>query len=366
MIDTSEFSDLDRTFMARALAVAERARCNTSPNPAVGCVLVRDGQVVAEGWTQPPGGPHAEIVALKNCANPAGTTAYTTLEPCAHHGRTGPCCDALIKAGVSKVVAALQDPFDQVSGQGFARLRAAGVEVVVGVMEDEARKLHAGFMSRLERGRPWVTLKIAASLDGATALANGQSKWITCAKARADVHLLRACSDVVVTGVGTVIADDPMLTARPDSDLSVSQPRTVVLDSELRAPLTSNVYQRNSLVYTLPGTPVPADAVFEHAVLPAVEGNGLSLSALLADLNSRDINDVMVEAGADLSGAFIRAGLVDRLVLYQAPRLMGCGARGMVDLGQLTRMDQVVDLELLESHRVGECTKMVFGFRSGD
>ncbi|MFK8030766.1 MAG: bifunctional diaminohydroxyphosphoribosylaminopyrimidine deaminase/5-amino-6-(5-phosphoribosylamino)uracil reductase RibD [Gammaproteobacteria bacterium] len=361
-IDSSEFSELDRAFMTRALEVAQKARFNASPNPAVGCVLVRDGVVVGEGCTQPPGGPHAEIVALNNCDDTHGTTAYTTLEPCAHYGRTGPCCDALIEAGVSRVVAALEDPFEQVRGEGFARLRAAGVEVVVGVLEDQARTLHAGFITRLETGRPWVTVKIAASLDGATALANGQSKWITCSKARADVHRMRACSDVVVTGAGTIVADDPMLTARVDSDWPLTQPRAVVLDSRFRSPAEAHVMQRDSLVYTLADVEVPADALFEHAVLPPDDVAGLSLSALLDDLGSRNVNDVMVEAGAQLSGGFIRAGLADRVVLYQAHKLMGSRSRGMVDLGELTRMDEVIDVELLDTHRLGECTKIVFGF----
>lgn len=357
-----EFSDAMHGFMTRAIEVARRGRYTASPNPGVGCVLVRDSSIVGEGWTQRPGEPHAEIVALANCADPSGTTAYVTLEPCAHHGRTGPCCDALIEAGVTRVIAAIEDPFPEVGGQGFARLRAAGIDVQVGLLADEARALHAGFIHRQQTGRPLVRVKIAASLDGATALANGQSKWITCDQARADVHELRAASDVVVTGAGTIIADDPQLTARNlATDVEVTQPRAVVLDSTLRSPLSARVFQRDSLLYTLETTAVPNDVAFEHKTLPVAEdGIGLSLAALLDDLGRCEINEVLVEAGAQLSGAFIRAGLANELVVYQAPRLMGQGARTMVDLGELTSMDQVIDLILIESTRVGTCTKMVF------
>ena len=359
--ETRKFSASERAFMARAIEVARRGQYAAAPNSSVGCVLVRDARIVAEGWTQRPGLPHAEIVALSNCADPAGTTAYVTLEPCAHYGRTGPCVDALIKAGVNRVVAALKDPFPEVGGKGIQRLQAAGIDVRVGLLADEASELHAGFIRRQLSGRPFVRVKIAASLDGATALANGQSKWITCEQARADVHALRAASDVVVTGAGTVIADDPMLNARLDTELDMVQPRAVIMDSTLRSPPTAKVFQRNSLVFTLAATPVTDDVAFEHAILPAASnGSGLDLSALLDELGRREINDVLVEAGAGLSGAFIQAGLADRLVIYQAPRLMGQGARGMVDLGQLTSMDQVIDLELIESTRVGSCTKMEF------
>ncbi len=343
------------------MVIAERARYSASPNPGVGCVLVKDGHIVAEGWTQPPGGAHAEIVALDKCDDAKGTTAYVTLEPCAHTGRTGPCSEALVKAGVCKVVAALEDPFPQVSGSGFARLRAAGVDVQTGLLEDQARKVHAGFLCRQRTGRPYVRLKIAASLDGATALANGQSKWITCDAARADVHEQRAISDVVVTGVGTVVADNPMLTARLESDLTLTQPRTAVLDSDFRSPPESHVFKRHSLVYTLASTEVPEGVVFEHATLPAsTDRQGLDLKVLLDDLGRRGINNVLVEAGATLSGAFVRQNLVNELVLYQAPRLMGSAARGMLDLGTLTSMAEVIDLNLVSSTQIGSCTKMIF------
>lgn len=359
-VDDTAQAASDEIFMARAISVAGHARYSTSPNPGVGCVLVRDGRVIGEGWTQPPGQMHAEIMALNACEDARQSTAYTTLEPCAHTGRTGPCCDALIEAGVSRVVAALQDPFAEVSGRGFARLAEAGVEVAVGCMADQARELHAGFLSRVERGRPWVTVKIAASLDGATALANGHSQWITGSEARADVHRLRAASDVIVTGAGTVVADNPRLNARSDVSDRVTQPRAVVLDSGLRSPANSQVLQRDSLVYTREHTVVGDAVAFEHATLPVDASGGLDLSALLADLSRRSVNTVMVEAGAELSGAFIQSGLADRLVLYQAPRLMGADARGMLDLGGLTRMDQVIDLELLGRQQVGNCSKMTF------
>lgn len=350
--------------MARAIEVAANARFNTSPNPGVGCVLVRHGNILAEGWTQPPGKPHAEIMALNACDDAHGATAYVTLEPCAHTGRTGPCAGALIDAGVTRVVAALEDPFDRVSGEGFKRLQDAGVEVTTGVMASEARELHAGFLSRIERGRPWMTLKIAASLDGATALANGQSQWITNAQARADVHWMRAASDVVLTGAGTVVADNPRLTARLDSELNIDQPRAVVVDSQFRSPVASHVFQRHSLLYTAPSVSVDSQLPVEHATLPERDGGGLDLQALMADLGTREVNTVMVEAGAVLSGACVRAGLVDRLVVYQAPRLMGSGTRGMFDLGELTRMDQVIDLQLIDAQYIGDCSKMVFALPS--
>lgn len=348
--------------MRRALALARLAAYSVSPNPSVGCVLTRADAIVGEGWTQPPGGAHAEIKALSTCTDPRGTTAYVTLEPCAHTGRTGPCCEALIEAGVARVVAAIEDPFEAVRGRGLARLREAGVDVQLGLLADEARRHHAGFLTRVATGRPFVRVKIAASLDGATALSNGESKWITGEAARRDVHWLRAASDAVVTGVGTVIADNPMLTARLDQShtepLRVTQPRAVLLDSDFSSPPQSNLLQRDSLVFTAPDTDVPAGA-FEQAALPRA-GRGLDLGALLDELGRRQHNEVLVEAGPRLTGAFIEARLLDELIVYQAPRLMGAGARTMANIGPFSSMDDVIQLTPVASERVGDCTKMTF------
>ncbi len=348
---------MDSQWMARALQLAERGLYTTSPNPRVGCVLVKDGALVGEGWHERAGGPHAEVHALRAAGDAArGATAYVTLEPCSHHGRTPPCADALIAARVSRVVVAMQDPNPLVAGQGIARLRAAGIVVECGLMEASARELNIGFVSRMTRDLPWVRSKIAASLDGRTALANGTSQWITGAEARLDVQRWRARSCAVLTGVGTVLADDPQLNVR--SLQTERQPLRVVLDSQLRLSHRARVLEGGrALVYTTCTDAARVQAVeaagAEVCVLPAAGGQ-VGLQAVLRDLAQRGINEVLVEAGRILNGALFRANLVDELVLYMAPQLLGDAARGMADLGELTALEQRVELAWQDVRHVGK------------
>ncbi|MBV1775962.1 bifunctional diaminohydroxyphosphoribosylaminopyrimidine deaminase/5-amino-6-(5-phosphoribosylamino)uracil reductase RibD [Burkholderiaceae bacterium DAT-1] len=338
--------------MARALQLAAAGRHVSIPNPNVGCVLVRDDVIIGEGYTQADGGDHAEVTALKDCRNrgldPAGATAYVTLEPCAHYGRTPPCALGLINARVARVVAALQDPFPQVAGKGLAMLADAGIAVQSGLMQVEARQTLRGFLSRIERGRPWVMSKIAASLDGKTALASGESKWITGAAARQDVQTLRAHAAAILTGVGTILADDPALTVREyrgDAWTLSRQPVRVIVDSQLRTPASARVLREPGqiLIVAAANHPERADALraagAEVLVLPDAHGR-VDLPALLAELAARRLGDVMVEAGATLNGAMLAAGLVDELVLYQAPVLLGSAARSMAAFSLDTLADK--------------------------
>lgn len=348
----------DSLWMARALRLAEKGRYTTDPNPRVGCVLVRDGKVVGEGWHRRAGAPHAEIEALRAAGSAArGADCYVTLEPCCHHGRTPPCTEALIDAGVRRVVAAMEDPNPRVAGRGLARLRESGIETVCGVLADEAERLNRGFVSRHRRGRPWVTAKLAASLDGRTALASGESRWITSAEARADVHHLRAAASAILTGIGTVLADDPRLDARLEGE-TVVQPLRVVVDSRLRMPPTARMLG-------LPGETLVAvcgDEAERRARLeaagatvwqaPARDGR-VDLAALLAELGRREINEVLVEAGPRLNGALAAAGLVDEWIVYLAPCLLGDGARGLFHLPGIDRMDRRIELAWVETRRVG-------------
>lgn len=300
----------DHRWMAQALRLAERGAYTTRPNPMVGCVIVRDGVCVGEGFHQRAGGPHAEVFALRAAGELArGATAYVTLEPCAHYGRTPPCALALIEAGVTRVVAAMADPFPQVNGGGFALLRDAGIEVLSGVMHAQARTLNQGFLSRVERGRPWLRVKLGASLDGRTALASGQSKWITGADARADVQRWRARAGAILTGAGTVLADDPSMTVRLGDDIACVPPLRVVLDAGLRTLACKNIRNGDAPTLYLHGDAVAATALdgAECAALPLHVGR-FDLSAVLALLAERGINEVHVEAGATLSGALLQAG----------------------------------------------------------
>lgn len=346
----------DAAWMARALQLAERGLHTTSPNPRVGCVLVKDGKNIGEGWHERAGEPHAEAHALRVAGNAArGATAYVTLEPCSHHGRTPPCADALIEAGVSRVVVAMQDPNPLVAGRGIAKLQAAGIAVECGLMEAAARELNIGFVSRMTRGTPWVRSKIAASLDGRTALANGVSKWITSDAARQDVQQWRARSCAVLTGIDTVLADDPQLNVR-DADAK-RQPLRVVLDTELRISVNAKILQGgNVLIYTASADTAKQEVLREGGadlvVIQAIEG-GLSLPEVLSDLAKRGINEVLVEAGKTLNGALLKAGLVDELVLYLAPQLLGDAARGLADLGELTQLEQRVALAWQDVRHVG-------------
>lgn len=348
---------VDFAWMAQALRLAERGCYTTSPNPRVGCVIVRDGAVVGEGWHERAGEPHAEVHALRAAGAAAyGATAYVTLEPCSHFGRTPPCADALIVAGVSRVVVAMEDPNPQVAGRGLQRLLAAGIEVVSGVLEKEAQALNRGFVSRMTRQRPFVRVKIAGSLDGRTALANGNSFWITGPEARRDVHHQRAQACAVLTGLGTVLQDDPQLTVREVP--TTRQPLRVVLDSQLQMPLTARVLEGGK---TLLVTTEQAGAEREQAlrdvgaeVLRCGSGSQVDLPLLLQHLAGRQINDVMVEAGATVNGALLQQGLVDEVLLYMAPVLMGSPARGLFALPQYADMAECPRLQIVDVTAVGQ------------
>jgi len=342
--------------MARALQLAARGLNTVTPNPRVGCVLVRDGAIIGEGWHEKAGEPHAEINALRKvgAGGTAGSTAYVTLEPCSHHGRTPPCADALITAGVTRVVAAMQDPNPLVAGNGLGKLQAAGIETACGLLENEARELNIGFVSRMTRGRPWLRLKVATSLDGKTALRNGASQWITGPDARRDVHAWRARSCAMLTGIGTVRDDNPRLTVRAVP--TTRQPLRVVVDSRLDMSPEAAILEGGCLVACASAPDTLADRLrargAEIVVLPNSQGK-VDLPALLQELGRRGINEVMAEAGTKLNGSLLREGCVDELLLYQAPLLLGDAARGMADVDELTRLDQALRLNILERRPVG-------------
>jgi diaminohydroxyphosphoribosylaminopyrimidine deaminase / 5-amino-6-(5-phosphoribosylamino)uracil reductase len=352
----------DSVWMARALRLAERGLYTTSPNPRVGCVLVRDGGVVGEGWHERAGEPHAEVLALRAAGAAArGATAYVTLEPCSHQGRTPPCADALMAAGIARVVVAVQDPNPLVVGQGIAKLKAAGIEVECGLMEAAARELNIGFFARMTRGTPWLRSKIAMSLDGRTALANGVSQWITGAAARQDVQHWRARSCAVLTGIGTVLTDDPQLNVREVETLR--QPLRVILDSRLRiSPGVRILSGNNVLIYTAAHDAEKSSALEKAGATVCVLADGkgqVDLAGMLADLARRGCNEVLAEAGSTLNGALLRAGLVDELLLYLAPQLLGDAARGMAQLGELTSLDQRVDLKWQDVRQIGNDLRII-------
>ncbi len=349
--------------MARALELAARGQYSAHPNPRVGCVIVRDGAVVGEGWHEVAGEEHAEIGALRAAGDTArGASVYVSLEPCAHHGKTPPCAQALIEAGVARVVAAMPDPFPEVGGRGLAALRHAGVRTEVGLMQDEAEALNAGFISRIVRGRPFLRLKIATSLDGATAMESGESRWITGPEARADVQKLRARSGAVMTGIGTVLADDPSLNVR-DGALATHgrQPLRVVLDSRLKMPLSATML-------SMPGTTlVCCTAGFDAAGLRGAgaevaefgaHDGGVNVFEVLAALAEREVNDVLVEAGPRLAGYLLEKALVDELVIYQAPHIMGSNTRRMFETPAWTTLGDRLALDVIEVCSVGNDTKI--------
>jgi diaminohydroxyphosphoribosylaminopyrimidine deaminase / 5-amino-6-(5-phosphoribosylamino)uracil reductase len=360
------YSAADRNWMSRALDLAREGLYSAAPNPRVGCVLVAGDALVGEGFHARTGGPHAEVEALDAAGTRArGATAYVGLEPCSHRGRTLPCVEALISAGVGRVVAAMEDPNPQVAGRGFAALRGAGVEVRVGLMAEEAGALNAGFVSRMRRQRPRVTVKLGASLDGRIAMASGESRWITGTVAREDVQRLRGESCAIVTGIGTVLADDPRLDLRlPEALTRGRQPLRVVLDSGLKIRPDARILEPPgaSLVYTAAAASPLADSL--RAAGTEVESlprgpEGLDLPALLTALGERECNDVLVEAGPTVTGAFVAAGLVDRLVVYLAPALMGTTALGMLSLPGLTRMSERLQWRFVDVRRVGEDLRIV-------
>lgn len=351
----------DELLMARALALAENGLYTTTPNPRVGCVIATaDGQILGEGWTQPAGQNHAEVQALLDAKHRGhdvhGATAYVTLEPCSHFGRTPPCCNALIEAGIARVVAALEDPNPLVAGNGLKKLQEAGIALTVGVLSEPAREINAGFFSRIIRGRPFVRLKIAASIDGKTAMANGHSQWITADAARADAHHWRARACAVLTGIGTVLADDPQMNVRAVT--TPRQPRRIVLDSQLRTPVTAKILTGPKTLLVHAGTHLKRAETLTQAGAELVclgDGKGkIDLHALLPWLAQQGTNELLVEAGATLNAAFITSGLVDEYLLYLAPRLLGHPARGMAYLPDYATVDAAPHLRFKEVTQIGE------------
>ena len=361
----------------QALGLAAQALFLSNPNPRVGCVITSGtGKVLGQGFTQQAGGPHAEVVALQEARalghSVEGAIAYVTLEPCSHHGRTGPCCDALIAAGIAKVVASLPDPNPLVSGQGFARLRAAGVEVLVGDGAQESFELNIGFFSRMVRKTPWVRMKMAASLDGTTALPNGESQWITSSAARADGHAWRARACAVLTGIGTVLEDNPRLDVRDVA--TPRQPHVVVVDSQLQTPPDARLLIAGRACYIY--CAAPNDTAFQ-ARKQALESQGavvvelpnahnkVNLPAMLADLAAKGVNELHVEAGTKLNGSFIREGLVDEMLVYLAPCMLGEGL-AMAHFGPLTQLDQGLSLDFKSVEKIGPDVRILARVKGRD
>lgn len=352
------YSEQDRGFMARALELAERARWHAPPNPAVGCVIVRDGRILGEGWTQAPGSNHAEIEAMQDARAQGhdlrGATAYVTLEPCSHFGRTPPCANALVEAHLARVVAAIEDPNPQVAGQGLARLREAGIEVRCGLLADEARESNLGFFTRMTRGTPWLRMKIAASLDGKTALANGTSQWITSPDARADGHAWRARAGAILTGIGTVAADDPQLNVRLVN--APRQPLKVLVDSRLDVSPAARLFDDGKVLVACAVDDAARRAALqargaELVCLPDSAGK-VDLAALMRELGRRHVNEVHAEAGFKLNGSLLRAGVVDELLVYLAPMLIG-EATGMAHLPALSELTAAQRLRFHSVSAVG-------------
>ena len=359
------FSAVDHGMMARALQLAERGMWTTTPNPRVGCVLTRDGEVIGEGWHEKAGESHAEVNALRAAGERVrGATAYVTLEPCSHHGRTPPCAEALVAAGVSRVVAAMSDPNPLVAGKGLAMLRAAGIEATSGLLENAARELNIGFVSRMTRGRPWLRLKAAASLDGKTALNNGVSQWITGPDARRDGHRWRARACAVLTGIGTVRDDDPQLLVRDVE--TTRQPLRVVVDSRLETPLSARILQGGPVLVAVAvddekRANLLRAAGAEVLLLPNAAGK-VELKDLLEELGRRGINEVHAEAGFKLNGSLLREGLVDELLLYLAPCLIGHDASGLFNLPELTSLEGKRRLQIRDLRQIGEDIRLIARF----
>ena len=351
------FTAADHEFMGQALALARRGLYTTTPNPRVGCVIVRDGAVVGEGWHEKAGRPHAEVLALQAAgAKARGASLYLNLEPCSHHGRTPPCADAIVAAGIARVVAAMRDPNPKVAGAGFAKLGAAGIAVEQGLRDDEARELNIGFVARMTRGRPWVRMKVAASLDGRTALANGKSQWITGEAARADGHRWRARACAVLAGFGTVRDDDPQLNVRGVD--TPRQPLKIVVDSKFETSPSARLLRD--------GKTLVAGAVNDEKRIAALKSAGaevviipndrgkVELYKLMEELARRELNEIHVEAGTRLNGSLLEAGVVDELLVYLAPSIIGDSGRGMFGLPELTELSQKTPLAIREVERIGE------------
>jgi diaminohydroxyphosphoribosylaminopyrimidine deaminase / 5-amino-6-(5-phosphoribosylamino)uracil reductase len=369
LYSTPLFSTQDAHYMAQAIRLAERGQLTVRPNPAVGCVIVKANQVVGEGWHQRAGTPHAEVHALRMAGDKAqGATAYVTLEPCSHHGRTPPCCDALTAAGVKRVVVAMQDPNPLVAGSGIDRLRAAGIQVDVGLMETSARGLNVGFLSRMERALPFVRIKVGASLDGKTALLNGQSHWITSEAARADVQQLRARSGAIVTGIGTLLSDNPSLNVRL-AGFETFQPLRAILDTQLRCPLGAQLFRLSGEVIIF----TSAQALAQQAdKVNALTQQGVRLLPVALDELGRlalvdvmkclaveySVNDVLIEAGANLTASAINSGVVDELWWYTSGAMMGEARSALAGLPIFSSMQQVLRWRLLEQRQVGEDVRL--------
>jgi diaminohydroxyphosphoribosylaminopyrimidine deaminase/5-amino-6-(5-phosphoribosylamino)uracil reductase len=349
------FSAFDHAMMRRALALAEKGLFTATPNPRVGCVLTQGERIVGEGWHEKAGAPHAEANALAAAANAAkGATAYVSLEPCNHHGKTPPCADALVRAGVARVVAALRDPNSQ-AAKGGEKLAAAGIRFESGLMVEEARELNIGFVSRMTRGRPWVRMKIAATLDGRTALANGKSQWITGAEARKDGHRWRARACAIATGGGTVKADDPRLTVREVE--TPRQPLRVLIDSHVETPPRARILQGDKvLVFAAVGGKTLPNA--EIVVLPNAGGK-VDLKKMLEELGRRGVNELHVEGGFKLNGSLVREGCVDEFLIYLNPSLLGDSAQGMANLAEMVSLDQRVALKLRSVERIGDDLRII-------
>ena len=359
------FSPDDHRFMARALELAERGLYTTTPNPRVGCVIVNAGQVVGEGWHEKAGLPHAEVNALAAAGSRSrGATVYVSLEPCVHQGRTGPCTEALSKAGVARVVVALQDPNPLVGGKGLEKLKQSGIETGVGLMEEESRELNIGFVSRMTRGRPWVRLKVAASLDGRTALNNGRSQWITGEAARRDGHHWRARACAILTGAGTVRDDDPRLTVR---EVETSrQPLRVVVDSKLETLSTAKVLEGGGVLVAAAQEDKAKIAALrargaEVLVMPNSAGK-VELGELFRELARRGMNEVHVEAGSRLNGSLLQEGQVDEFLMYFAPSIIGDAARGMFHLPELTELAGRRQLKILDTRMIGPDIRVLARF----
>ncbi|MBL8309651.1 MAG: bifunctional diaminohydroxyphosphoribosylaminopyrimidine deaminase/5-amino-6-(5-phosphoribosylamino)uracil reductase RibD [Burkholderiales bacterium] len=362
------FSAVDEQHMRRALALAALAMNHATPNPRVGCVIVRDGIVLAEGFTQPPGEPHAEAHAIRSARSRGvsldGATAYVTLEPCNHFGRTPPCTEGLVAAGVARVVAAMEDPNPKVSGRGFSRLREAGIDVRVGLCAHDAIELNIGFIKRMTTGLPWVRCKVAASVDGRSALSNGESQWITGPEARRDGHYWRARACAILTGCGTVKSDDPQMTVRdvlpPLPALTLRQPLRVVFDHLGDIPPTARVLRGGAVVYCADRRPQKLLGDVEVVSLPdKVNSAKIDMAAALQDLAGRGVNELHVEAGARLMGPMIAAGLVDELLIYLAPKILGRDAREMFSLAEPLKLADAVQFDVHDVTRVGTDVRMI-------
>jgi len=350
------FTAADHGFMEQALELAGRGLNTTTPNPRVGCVVVRDGTVVGTGWHEKAGMPHAEVLALKAAgARSRGATLYVNLEPCSHHGRTPPCVDAIVEADVKRVVAAIQDPNPKIAGAGFAKLRAAGIAVEQGLMEEEARELNIGFFARMTRGRPWMRMKVAASLDGRTALANGKSQWITGEAARQDGHRWRARACAVLTGFGTVRDDDPQLNVRGVD--TPRQPLKIVVDSKFETSPSARLLKEGKTLVVGAVNDAKRIASLKNAgaeiVIIPNDGGKVELFKLMEELARRELNEIHVEAGTKLNGSLLQAGAVDELLVYLAPSIIGDSGRGIFHLPEITELSRARALKIREVERVG-------------